>query len=330
MTFKKLLGTIGLLLSIILLLSHPFWAIILFIFSLTFFSNNNKNNTSQNTEINSTMQESNNNTYDISTNIVNTDEAISSNNITDDEPIDILDDIYKYLDIDLYTNCFDTLLRYDLGQTLDEKFIASLKSSKELELDKYMKYTNTSLKPSSFVVLDFETTGLNSSTNEIIQIGAIKFDFLEPVEIFSTYIKPIKKISSRITSINGISNDMVSDSPSIVSVIPHLLNFIGDLPIIAHNAPFDMSFLYYTLFKYGYKKPKNKTLDTLRMARSKIKEYDYEKDRGIKLKSYKLEELKYNFDLYNISSHDALDDCKVCAYIYMKMYREYGEYVIIY
>ncbi|CAG9705901.1 hypothetical protein [Clostridium neonatale] len=59
------------------------------------------------------------------------------------------------------------------------------------------------------------------------------------------------------------------------------------------------------------------------LARRKIREYDFERDRDIKLESYKLSELNWRFML-NLPSHNAIDDCKVCAYVYLAIDREAG------
>lgn len=226
----------------------------------------------------------------------------------------------------LYLESFDAAEYYDLNKELDETFIKSITRTKEMEFEKFMKYGGTNTRPRSFVVFDLETTGLSEDTHEIIQIGAIKFDFGEPVEIFRTYIKPKKKITERITKINGITNTMVQDAPTIEEVLPKFLDFIGDNVLIAHNAPFDMKFLLKNLYDSGYKKPKNKVLDTLVLARQKVREFDIEKERGIKLTSYKLEELKWRFNLFDLKSHEALADCKVCAYVYIKIINEFGDF----
>lgn len=233
------------------------------------------------------------------------------------------------LDSTVYENIFNNLPNYDINQSLDNNYIESLKAKKELDYEKYMKCSITTSRPENFVVLDFETTGLKAEKNYIIQIGAIKYNSYKPIESFSSYVNPNKKITPKITSITGITNNDVKDAPSIDKIIPHLLNFIDDYTIVAHNAPFDMSFLYYTLFKYGYKKPKNKVIDTLRMARKEIKEYDYIDDKERKLDSYKLEVLKDKLSLYDIGSHDALEDCKVCGYVYIKIETKLYDYLLV-
>lgn len=231
---------------------------------------------------------------------------------------------------DIYIKSFNNVPKYDLNKELDDKYFKSLLRTKEVDYDIFVKYPNTTKKPYDFVVLDFETTGLNPVNDEIIQIGAIKFEYYEPVEIFSTYVKPNKKIPKRITQINSITNETVENSPNIEDVLPKLLDFIGDSYIVAHNAPFDMSFLLNNLYRYNFKKPKNKAIDTLKLSRCKLREYDFEKDKEVKLKTYKLEELKCKFNLWNLDSHDALSDCKVCAYVYMNIIKQYGDTYCLY
>ncbi|KOR24224.1 3'-5' exonuclease [Clostridium sp. L74] len=238
--------------------------------------------------------------------------------------------LYNKIEEELYLESFNDIPKYNLNKKLDAKFIKSITRSKEVEYDKFIKYPNTTKKPSDFVVLDFETTGLDPVNNEIVQIGAIKFENYKPVQIFSTYVKPNKRISKRITQINGITNEMVESYSNIEDALPNLLDFIGEDYIIAHNASFDISFLLENLYKYNFKKPKNKAIDTLKLARSKLREYDIERDREIKLKTYKLEELKYRFELGDLSLHDALSDCKVCAYIYINIIKQNGDTYCLY
>lgn len=223
-----------------------------------------------------------------------------------------------------YLEKFKGINIYDLSKTLEDDFINKLQRTKEIEYEKYIKYVNTTKYPTDFVVFDLETTGLSSSKHEIIEIGAIRFREGNPVEEFHTYVKPKRKISEKITSINGITNDMVSDAPSLEEVLPYFIDFIQEDVLIAHNAPFDMGFILENAYKLNYKKLKNKAIDTLTLARRKVREYDYETDRNLKLESYKLEELKWRFDL-DLPSHNAIDDCKVCAYVYLMIQKEYGD-----
>lgn len=229
----------------------------------------------------------------------------------------------------LYLKAFNDLPVYNFKKELDEKFINRMKRTKEVEYEKFIKPLGTTNRPMNFIVFDLETTGLNPLTNEIIEIGAIKFEVNEPVEIFHTFIKPKNKIPSKITSINGITNEKVENSPSIEEIIPKFLDFIGEDVLIAHNSDFDMKFILNQLYKLGYKKTKNKVIDTLKLARQKVRKYDFEIDRDRKLKSYKLESFKYALDLWELDSHNSIDDCKVCAYLYLKIKNEYENILYI-
>lgn len=230
---------------------------------------------------------------------------------------------------ELYLKVFNDLPKYDITKSLDDAFIKKITRIKDVEYEKFVKPSGTTSRPMDFVVFDIETTGLSAQSNEIIEIGAIRFNTNKPVEIFHTYIKPKKKISSRITSINGITNEMVENYPTIEEVLPKFIDFIGDNVLIAHNSNFDMAFILNQLYSQGYKKIKNKVIDTLKLSRQKIREYDILTDRDKKLDSYKLEKLKYAFGLWEVGSHNAIDDCKVCAFVYMKIKNEYGDFCYV-
>lgn len=207
--------------------------------------------------------------------------------------------------------------KYDFTNTLDEKFIESLKRTKEIEYEKFIKSTNSRELVDHYVVFDLETTGLQADHEDIIEIGAIKFEYDEPIEYFNTYIKPTKKIRKKITTITGISNDDVINAPTIDMIIPHFLKFIDKHPLVAHNAKFDMSFLLENLYKLGYSKPKNKVIDTLQLSRKYIRDLDDKK-----LKSYSLESLKDNLCCWDIDSHSALEDCKMCSIVLLECKKE--------
>ncbi|MDO6353569.1 3'-5' exonuclease [Caloramator sp. CAR-1] len=158
-----------------------------------------------------------------------------------------------------------------------------------------------------FIVLDFETTGLYPETDKIIEVSALKYKDGIKVDEFHTLINPKIKIPSEITMINGITNAMVKNKPTLQVVLPNLLEFIGDLPIVAHNAPFDAKFLKYAvLYTYGEDTVNNEFIDTLNIAREIYP----------RLVNYKLETIKKYLQL-NLESHRAYDDTLVTAQIYL-------------
>ena len=95
----------------------------------------------------------------------------------------------------------------------------------------------------SIVALDLETTGLDPSSDSIIEIGAVRFKGNRIEEEWTTLINPNRPISPFITQLTGISNDMVRNAPPIQAVIQEFADFVGDSPVLGQNIAFDLSFL---------------------------------------------------------------------------------------
>ena len=110
-------------------------------------------------------------------------------------------------------------------------------------MQELMKKENKIDNKNIFVAIDVETTGLSPITNELIEVSAIKYDGNKRIDTFSTLIKPKVRIPYYITNITGITNDMVEEAPEVEEVMPELIDFVGDLPIVAHNANFDYKFI---------------------------------------------------------------------------------------
>ena len=96
-----------------------------------------------------------------------------------------------------------------------------------------------------YIVIDVETTGLDPETDEIIQIAAIRFSDFVPVDSWITFVKPTRSIPPEAAQINGITDDVVMNAPSIHAVLSSLADFIGKgTPLVGHNLPFDLHFLH--------------------------------------------------------------------------------------
>lgn len=160
------------------------------------------------------------------------------------------------------------------------------------------------------VVFDFETTGLNSSFERITEIGAVKLEKGEVVDKFISFVNPQKPISAENTKITGITNDMVKDAPIEDEIIPKFLEFIGDCPLVAHNADFDISFLRAATerlsidFEPTY-------IDTLTVSRSLFPE----------MRSHKLDVMAKHFKLPEFNHHRAYDDAKMLSDIWVELYK---------
>lgn len=120
------------------------------------------------------------------------------------------------------------------------------------------------------IAFDIETTGLYPEQGDrILEIGAVPLIGNQVMleNGFEALINPGMHIPPEISRINGITDDMVRDAPPLESVLPKFLDFIGNLPLIAHNAPFDVGFISYYMGKAGVPSLKNPIIDTLELSR---------------------------------------------------------------
>ncbi len=106
-----------------------------------------------------------------------------------------------------------------------------------------IKLKSISTKETEFVVLDFETTGTSAKHNRVIEVGIVLVKNLKIADSFQSFINPGSKIPPFITSLTGIKSEDVEDAPFFEEIVSEILDFIGDSVIVAHNLPFDYSFL---------------------------------------------------------------------------------------
>lgn len=172
-----------------------------------------------------------------------------------------------------------------------------------------------------FVVFDIETTGLNSHTNEIIEIGAVKIKAGRIVDRYSQLINPERPIPYHITEITSITDEQVANEPKIDEVIGKFVDFVGDAVLVAHNAPFDMGFIKRDIKKYLNIDLQSSVIDTLQMARDLFPD----------LKKYGLGDLNKTLGLALEKHHRAVDDSQATAnmfIIFLDKYKEKGlEYI---
>mgnify|MGYP003370033336 CR=1 len=156
-----------------------------------------------------------------------------------------------------------------------------------------------------FVAVDVETTGLSPLTSELIEVSAIKYKNFNKIDTYTSLIKPIESIPQKITEITGITNDMVKDARPVWDVMQELISFIGRSTIVAHNAPFDVSFLQmYSNNSFS----KNKVVDTVKLGRKMYPQ----------LINHKLATIANHIGIKETGFHRAEFDCECCAKIYLK------------
>ncbi len=128
----------------------------------------------------------------------------------------------------------------------------------------------TPLSDVTFVVVDLETTGGSPSGAHITEVGAVKVRGGEVLGEFQTLVNPAEPIPAFISVLTGITNQMVASSPRIDSVFPAFLEFAGDSVLVAHNAPFDISFLKAAAAHTGHTWPDFRVVDTVHLARQLV------------------------------------------------------------
>lgn len=124
-----------------------------------------------------------------------------------------------------------------------------------------------SLRETTFVVVDLETTGGTPSDGGITEIAAIKIRGGEQLGVFTTLINPGQPIPPFITALTGITPAMVASAPRVDAVLPSFLEFIRGAVLVAHNAPYDVGFLKAACARHGYSWPNPRVLDTAALAR---------------------------------------------------------------
>lgn len=161
-----------------------------------------------------------------------------------------------------------------------------------------------------FICLDIEATGLEPSTDRIIEIAMVKFTFDEILDTFSTLIDPEVEIPKTSQSIHNISQDMVKGKPKIKDVLPKILKFVDSHVIMGHGIKFDLDIIYAATKRHQIPcKIYDATyVDTLRLARL----YGESPSNSLK-------ELSNHFNIELEGAHRALNDVKANIGVFKKL-----------
>ncbi|HWR83952.1 MAG TPA: exonuclease domain-containing protein [Candidatus Deferrimicrobium sp.] len=157
------------------------------------------------------------------------------------------------------------------------------------------------LRTQTYVAFDTETTGLWAPVNRLVEIAGVKFRLgqVEPEESFASLINPERPIPEDVVAIHGITDAMVAAAPTARAVLERFVAFCDDDSIlIAHNAPFDISFVHCELGRLGLPYPENVILDTV----------DIYRRLHPGLESYSLLSLVSRFEIARTQEHRALSD----------------------
>lgn len=158
----------------------------------------------------------------------------------------------------------------------------------------------------TLVALDLETTGLDPERDTILEIGAVRFTDKRIEAEYGTLVNPHRPIPPVVQQLTGINDAMVANAPNVRSVLPQLLEFVGDSVIVGHNVKFDMGFLRkYKLFDT------NDVLDT----------YDLAAVLMPSAGKYSLGALAQTAGILLPATHRALDDAKVSQALYRKLFQ---------
>ena len=172
------------------------------------------------------------------------------------------------------------------------------------------------LKLDRFIAFDFETTGLQVETDRAIEVAAIMFKDGKTAEKFVTLINPQIPISDLIADITGITNEMVTEAPLEKEIIDDLFEFLGDYPIVAHNTPFDLSFLRAMAERHNKDFIERKCYDTLTLSRAFL----------FFQPTHNLSAVSEYFNLSSEGAHRAEKDTENCGEVFIELVHEVASY----
>lgn len=160
----------------------------------------------------------------------------------------------------------------------------------------------------TFICFDIETTGLSAARDKITEIGAVKVENGIITDTFSTFANPEMPIPQKIIQLTGITDDMVKDAPSQSEAVGAFLEFAGDNVLVAHNAPFDTSFIAKACEDMG-REYNYTSIDTVAISRAILTD----------IKNCKLDTVAKFLRLGDFNHHRATDDTEMLARIFINL-----------
>ncbi|MGJ4901962.1 DNA polymerase III subunit epsilon [Bradyrhizobium sp. HKCCYLS2058] len=163
------------------------------------------------------------------------------------------------------------------------------------------------------IVLDTETTGLDALRGDrLVEIGCVEIINRMPTgQVYHRYINPERDMPAEAFAVHGLSSEFLADKPLFHEVVEEFLEFIGDAPLVIHNASFDIGFINAELDRVKRAAiPRDRLVDTLLLARRK--------HPGV---SNRLDDLcsRYAIDNSRRTKHGALLDAELLAEVYVDL-----------
>ena len=171
---------------------------------------------------------------------------------------------------------------------------------------KYSSVTSRSRRDSlgGYIALDIETAGLKA-TDAILEVSAVLFSDFVPQSIFTSLVRPSGPIPAAATKVNGITDDMVVSAPYFWQILPDLQAFVGSRPLVGHNLPFDLKFLYRRGFDV---QSKQKLYDTLEISQRHLKKANDAGTNNWDVLDHKLETVCKYYKIYIDGAHRSAAD----------------------
>ncbi len=216
-----------------------------------------------------------------------------------------------------YPDIYNATVKANKGKEDQDKFKAlygAELNAVDVESNIVFKNKEFSLFDQEYVVYDTETTGLSSGKDQMIEIGAVKVKNDEIIDRFDELIACPNPLPKIITELTNITDEMLVGKDSEENVTKRFLEFCGDLPLVAHNAQFDISFVTSACKKYNLGEFNNTVVDTMGLARNMYPDW----------RNHKLSTLVKNLEVeWDEDKHHRADyDCEGTSKCFYKMLYE--------
>jgi len=165
---------------------------------------------------------------------------------------------------------------------------------------------NSELSDTVFCALDLETTGMKASVHKIVEVGMVKFTVDSIIDEYESLVNPEQHISQSVTRIHGITNEMVSSSAPISSIIKKIESFWAGAILVIQNPGFDCAFLARAFYDNGLKMKPIYAIDTAKISKAA---YPH-------LLNHKLNTVSAHIG-FSFKHHRALPDARACRQIFL-------------